>query len=959
MNARDAKIASLAFDFLQFCDFLILLKKLYFSKKFRPCAVETRTEHTIRHITASRCETLLNFFMRNLLLFCLALLVGTTLSAQSISGTITDSDGEPLIGASVQEKGTNNGTVSDYDGAFKMNVSDADATIIVSYTGYNTQEFDLEGRTDLNIILQEGVNLGEVQVVGSRSYRRSATDSPAPIDVIDVADIANTLGRTEINEILQYAAPSFNATKQTGSDGADHVVPASLRGLGPDQTLVLINGKRRHQSSLVNVFGTRGRGNSGTDLNAIPAAAIKRIEVLRDGASAQYGSDAIAGVINIVLKDVTDGVSGGITYGAFSTAVGATFEEEYGDALFNVDGTNRVLDPDGDAAWDGQTRRVDLNYGIALGDKGGYANFTAEYLSRERTLRPGFSWRQGYGTPAVDGFNFMVNAAMPIGDNTEFYAFGGRSFRDTDAFAFSRSSFADGDNRAVPSLYPNGFTPRITSNINDVSASAGVRHEMDNGWNVDFNNTYGSNLFHYFIRGTNNASLGAASGTEFDAGGHTLSTNTTGLDFSKFYDDVAEGFNLAFGLEYRTENFTIFAGEEGSYGIYDQNGVIITNPAVQEPAVDSNGDVLPGGSQGFPGYSPANAVDKGRSNFAAYLDAEINPSEAFLLGGAIRYEQYSDFGETFNYKLGARYKVSDAFALRGTVSSGFRAPSLAQLHYNLVFNNIIAGRSLRTLLAANTSTVARAFGIDQLKQETAFNASLGFTLKAGGFTATVDAYSIDVNDRIILTDVFDATSLNVGAEAAQFFANGVDTQTRGLDIVLNYKQFIGGGDRSYNVGIAGNFNDLTIKEINNGDLNELTFFGPFSQAYLEAAAPPYKIVLIGGYSAPKFDLNVQLTQFSGVEIQDFQWVDTPATTKSEADALREVATDVYDPALSLDLSVGFDLTKNLKLTIGGNNILNTYPTPQFDGWTDQGGFNDSVQMGSDGAYLFGRLGIKF
>ncbi|MEM9991928.1 MAG: TonB-dependent receptor, partial [Bacteroidota bacterium] len=654
------------------------------------------------------------------------------------------------------------------------------------------------------------------------------------------------------------------------------------------------------------------------------------IEVLRDGASAQYGSDAIAGVINIVLKDKTDGVTGGVTYGAYSTAVGEDFAEQSGEDISNTNGTNRVLDPDGDASWDGQTRRVDLNYGIDIGDNGGYANFTAEYLSRERTLRPGYPWRKGFGSPAVDAFNFMVNAAAPMGDNTEFYAFGGRSFRDTDAFAFSRGGFEDdGDNRAVPSIYPNGFTPRITSNINDISASAGVRHEMDNGWSVDFNNTYGKNLFHYIVKGTNNASLGASSGTEFDAGGHSLAMNTTGLDFSKYYDEVAQGLNVAFGLEYRTEDFVIFAGEEGSYATYDENGVAITNPAVQRPALDANGEVLPGGSQGFPGYSPANVVDKGRSNLGAYLDAEINPSDAFLIGAAIRYEKYSDFGETFNYKLGTRYKVSDAFTLRGTVSSGFRAPSLAQLHYNLLFNNIVGERSLRTLLAANTSPVTRAFGIEQLNQETAFNASVGFTFQTGGFTATVDAYSIDVNDRIILTDVFDASSLGVGAEAAQFFANGVDTQTRGIDVVLNYKAFIGDGESSYNVGLAANFNDLTIKDIKNGDLNEFTFFGPFSQAYLEAAAPPYKVVLMGGYSTPKLDINLQLTQFSGVELQDFQWVDAPPSTQAEADELRASATDTYEPALTVDLSAGYHITKNLKLTVGANNLLNAYPTPQF------------------------------
>ncbi len=894
-----------------------------------------------------------NLFTTLLLLFSLA----NAQAQHTITGKVADLTDEPLIGVNVVEVGTNIGTITDFNGVYTLSVSSSTATVEFSYVGFTTATFKLEGQTELNVALRPGVELGEVQVVGSRSYNRSITDSPVAIDVIDVSEIAANSGKVEINQIMQYAAPSFNATKQSGSDGADHIDPASLRGLGPDQTLVLINGKRRHQSSLVNVFGTRGRGNTGTDLNAIPAAAIKRIEVLRDGASAQYGSDAIAGVINIVLKDQTDGVSGGITYGAYSTAIGADYEEEYGDPLFNVDGKQRVLDPDGDQSFDGNTLKVDLNYGAALGDKGGYANFTAEYLTRERTLRPGFSWRQGYGTAAVDGFNFLINAAIPMGDDTEFYAFGGRSFRDTDAFAFSRGSFADGDNRAVPRLYPNGFTPRITSNITDVSASAGIRHTMKNGWKMDFNNTFGKNNFHYFIKDSNNASLWEASPTNFDAGGHSLSQNTTGLDFSKFYEDWAAGFNLAFGLEYRTENFEIFSGEEASYAIYDTLGVPITNPADQVPNMDPNGDVLSGGSQGFPGYSPANAVDRNRTNMGAYIDAELNATDAFLIGAALRYEKYSDFGETFNYKLAARYKIVDNFSLRGSVSSGFRAPSLAQIHYNLVFNNIVAGRSVRTLLASNTSTVAKEFGISDLKEETAVNASLGFTFKTGGFSATVDGYYIAVDDRIILTDNFDATALEIGVEAAQFFANGVDTRTTGVDVVLNYKHYM--GSNILNVGLAGNFNNLEIDAINSGDLNEFTFFGPFSQAYLEAAAPDYKIGLNVGFSTPKFEALANLTLFSEVTLQDFQWVDSPATNQAEADALFAMATDVYEAATTLDLSLSYALTKNLKLTIGANNLLNTYPTPQFDGWTDQGGFNDSVQMGSDGLYLFGRIGINF
>ncbi|HAA11377.1 MAG TPA: TonB-dependent receptor, partial [Cytophagales bacterium] len=387
-------------------------------------------------------------------------------------------------------------------------------------------------------------------------------------------------------------------------------------------------------------------------------------------------------------------------------------------------------------------------------------------------------------------------------------------------------------------------------------------------------------------------------------------------------------------------------------------GVAITNPAIQVPFVNEFGQQAPGGSQGFPGYSPANVVDEYRTNFGVYGDAELNLTDDFLVAGALRFERYSDFGSTFNYKVATRYALPMGLSLRASVSSGFRAPSLAQIHYNLVFNNIVAGTSVRTLLASNTSTVAKSFGIEPLKQEVAQNYAAGVTYQAGNFTATVDGYLIDVTDRIILTDYFDATALGVGVEAAQFFANGVDTRTTGLDIILNYNQPLA-NEASLSVGVAGNFNNTEILAIKSGDLNEFTFFGPFSQAYLEAAAPDYKLNGMVSFTTKKFSASLTWTQYSAVLLQDFQWVDAPATNQAEADALFAVATDTYEVAGTLDLSVSYELFKNTRLTLGANNILNTYPTPQFDAWTDQGGFNDSVQMGSDGAYFFGRIGFAF
>jgi iron complex outermembrane recepter protein len=895
------------------------------------------------------------FLALTLSLFLLSICVHAQ-DQKTISGTVKDIDsGEPIAGASIAVKGSTVGTTTDSNGQFTLQARVGNE-LAVSFIGYATSIVRVTEADAYDIKIKFQVEeLMEIVVVGSRNQNRTVIESPVPIDIIEPAAIANAYGKVEINQILQYAAPSFNATKQSGSDGADHIDPASLRGMGPDQTLVLVNGKRRHQSSLVNIFGTRGRGNSGTDLNAIPASAIKRIEILRDGASAQYGSDAIAGVINIVLKD-SEGVTGGLTYGAYSTNVGKGYEDETGETLWNIEGKNRL---DGkNRKFDGNTYRLDLNYGAKLGDKGGFVNFTTEFLSKERTLRPGFAWRKGYGTAAVDGFNFMINSVVPITDKTDFYAFGGSSFRQTDAYAFSRDPYTDGDLRTVPSIYPNGFTPHITSDIRDVSGTAGIRHEMASGWKADFSNTFGKNTFHYYIKGTNNASLQAASPTDFDAGGHSLSMNVTNIDFSKYYDNIASGFNFAFGMEYRTERFTIFAGEEGSYALYDTLGVAITNPAVQVPAHNEMDEQFPGGAQGFPGYSPDNAVDRTRSNYGVYADAELNLTERFLLNGALRFEKYSDFGNTFNAKIATRYSFGEAFALRGSFSTGFRAPSLAQIHYNLIFNNIVDGKSLPSLLSANTSNVTRSFGIGPLKQETAQNASLGFTFKTGDFSATVDGYLIQVQDRIVLTDNFDASGLGLGVDAAQFFANGVDTKTTGVDIVLAYNKAFA-SEQKLGITVSANFNKLEIEDINSGELNEYTFFGPFSQAYLKAAAPDYKIGANISYTISKFTANVFLTQFSKVIIQDFQWVDSPATNAAEAAALYATATDTYKAAMTLDVNLSYQITPGLSLTVGANNFLNKYPTPQFDTWTDQGGMNDSVQMGSDGAYYFARVGFKF
>lgn len=874
----------------------------------------------------------------------LSLSSGFLMAQHSVVGKIVDDAGEVVISASIIVEGTNRGVLSDLDGSYKINAPSSTASLTVSYLGYKTQVIPIENRTEINITLVSGIDIGEIQVVGSRSYKRSAINSAVAVDVIEVNDIQTRNGQVEVNQILQYVAPSFNATKQSGSDGADHVDPATLRGLGPDQTLVLINGKRRHQSSLINVFGSRGRGNTGTDLNAIPVASIERIEVLRDGASAQYGSDAIAGVINIVLKDDVNKLTGNLTYGAYNT--NAKGDWTIGTA--NAGGTNRLYDEDRNL--DGNSVQLATNYGFKIGEKGGFANITTQLLSKQRTLRPGADFRKGYGEAAISGFSFMLNSAVPLSDKTEFYVFGGRNYRDTDAYAFTRNNPTA---RNVVSIYPKGFTPRITSIISDASVSAGVRHNLQNNWSVDFNNTYGKNDFHYTIKNTLNASLEEASPTAFDAGGHSLAQNTTGVGFNKYFETI--GLNVAFGTEYRTENFIIFAGEQGSYTTYDENGLPVVGPGQVIPIDSITGEERPGSSQGFPGYSPLNEVDKDRSNLGFYVDAEYDITKAFLLSAAVRFENYSDFGKTLNYKIASRYSFSDNVAIRASASSGFRAPSLAQIYYNLRFTNFVGGTPQEVLLSPNNSPVTRGFGIQELKQEEAANYSAGITFNSGLFTLTVDGYIISVKDRIVLTEYFDATSLGLNVSAAQFFANGLDTKTQGLDVVLNYRKEF--GDNNLNIGLTGNINKLEVLTVNSGNLDPNVFFGPREQYFLAASAPPYKFGFNLAYSTPKISIAFAATQFSEVTLLDWQMYEDDADYGGYAAKL-DAARDIYEARTVVDLSFRYNITEKLNFTIGGNNIFNAYPTVQDD-WTDSGGYWDSVQMGTSGAYYYARIGFNF
>jgi iron complex outermembrane recepter protein len=865
----------------------------------------------------------------------LTLCVNVAFSQNVVKGKVTDAQNQTLQGVSVMEKGTNNGVFTDIGGNYTISVKGENSIIAISFVGLSSQEITVGKQKELNITLISNNVLGMVEIVGSRRQDRTAVESVVPVDIIEVSRMTSTLGQPDVNQMLQYVAPSFNSNKQSGADGADHIDPATLRGLGPDQTLVLINGKRRHQSSLINLFGSRGRGNTGTDLNAIPISAIDHIEILRDGAAAQYGSDAIAGVINIVLKSNTNEFTGDYTTGVRNSTPPSQYD---------------VLKED--KKYDGMLSQLNGNYGTKIGDKG-FVNVTLDYSKLDHTFRRADPtkfengvYRNEFGDAASDNFATYFNSSFSTGENTEIYMFGGYNYRFTDAFAFSRDA---NEERNVLDIYPNGFDPQIQSIITDKSLSAGMK-TLISGWKVDFNNTFGVNNFHYYVDHTLNSSLLALSPTRFDAGGFSLAQNTTVLDISRLFPEVAKGLNVAFGVEHRIETYQIVAGEEASYKTYGRQIFSISG---------ADTTFRPGGSQGFPGFQPANEVKESRSNFGSYADLELDATKKFTISAAGRIEQYSDFGNTINGKLASRYKISDNFSIRGSLSSGFRAPSLAQLYFNSTFTDIVAGQAIDKIIAKNNSPLTRELGIPALKQEVSTNAGLGFTAKAKALTLTVDAYYVKITGRVVLTGAFtsdddvignELKKLNIGA--AQFFTNAVNTSTKGADAILTYSTSFS-GKQSLKFSLAGNFNNMVIDKIyTNQKLQgkENTYFGLREQYFLLASAPKSKINFETDYSIGNFFTNLRLTRFGKVKL--INWSDNGDNVADPGEV------DTYNPKITADLSAGYKL-KNFTFTLGGLNIWNTYPDKHDPGLTESGGIWDCVQMGFSGAFYFARVGFKF
>lgn len=883
----------------------------------------------------------------------------------------------------------------------------------------------------------------EVVVIGSRAGGRSNTSSPVPVDVFDLKKTGVILPQNNINQILNSIAPSFTSTIQTAADGADHLDPAQLRGLGPDQTLVLLNGRRRHTSAFINTNGTPGRGTVGTDLNAIPSFALSKIEVLRDGASAQYGSDAISGVMNLHLKK-DKGFSAQLSYGGHLTSAANDHTGYY----------------------DGQQGQLDLNYGLELGKKGGFLNLTFSGQFREPTYRAGtydgtiynaynaieqralengvnlssyftnihtisnpnelIGLIQNYAqnihyfdsaylssiqsANTISGlqnilsadftnqelayrglnrkdFNMKIgqskllsrqtffNTEIPISDNWTIYSFGGYSIREGNAGGFYRRP---NQARTFTGLFINGFLPEISTTIEDASVSAGVKGKLGS-WKVDLSNTLGRNSFAYTIENTTNASLRFASPTKFDAGALRFLQNTINLDVSRPVSLFEKSY-LSFGAEHRHEVFQIVAGEEASYANYDVNGnpQTASTTTTQRPT-DFFGNTLPGGSQVFSGFRNESALRKNRNVYAVYGEFETDITPWLLANTAVRYENYSDFGNTFNYKLATRVKLDKNLNLRATASTGFRAPSMHQIYYTNIGTLYLNGNLIETGTFNNESTIAKLFGIDKLKEEKSKSVSVGFTYKipSAKLSFTADTYFIRVDDRIILTETFSRPSSsintpeaamlrqlfdNANVSTAQFFANAIDAETRGIDVVISHNFKRGNlsliNDFGINLTQTRKVGGIKVPEIIKLNGLESSFFSERARVYLEEAVPRTKASLSHNLSIGKFSAYLRNTYYGKTTSPAI----VSAANRLVGFTFDEKGHQISGDRIITDVSFSYAFNDNIRFTIGANNLLDIYPERNVasEANNDQFVYSRSTsQFGQNGRYVFTRLNFNF
>lgn len=856
-----------------------------------------------------------------------------------ITGIVLNASGKPIANASVTIKETGTSTTTDANGKFSID-AEKGQTLIIEAISFESKKITIGENSFINISLsteeKKEKEITEVMVIGSRGKPRTDVERPVPVDVFTAKDIQKT-GQTELGQMIHFAAPSFNSAKYGISNVTSYVDPATLRGLGPDQTLVLINGKRQHQSAALNVNNVVGRGTVGTDINIIPSAAIERVEILRDGAAAQYGSDAIAGIVNLQLKRKSKG-------GTYMAHVGMTKEG------------------------DGKTYEQSINFGLPLGKKGGFLNTTLQLHHNDPTDRSepftGKVFNSNatideqlindknfnrqikgtkYGTAKNTNGTLFVNAELPLRDNWTLYSFGGYTYKKITAYGFYRPPV--NAKRAVLEIYPNGYSPVFPANLYDISFAGGIKKKYDNGWAVDFSNTFGKNTINLFSNTTVNPSFGQASPTSFYGGKLAFWQNSVNLDGHRTFNDVsfAKSINLAVGAEYRIDGYSINQGDYYSWA----------------KGPKQNTDV---GANGREGFNPGNEVNKTRSNFGIYVDTETDFSDKFLVGLATRFENYSDFGSNVSGKLSTRYKLSDAFSLRGSVNRGFRAPSLHQSFYSsdadaqwLTINGVFDAFPIGHI--RNDNPVIQNL-IGKLKAETSWDYNVGVTLQLfkKKFLMTVDAYQIDIKNRIVISSQLDTEKIAALAglkdkyPLVQFFSNAIDTKTKGVDIVANYNEKIN-LDNDLGLSFAYMYNETKqngktrVPEGFQGYENQ--FIDRSMIGLIEVAQPKQKIIMSANYRYKMFEIMLRATKFGSVTaLQNSAAQDQTFASKTIADA-----------------SLTWNVNAKISWSLGANNIFNTYPdrisNPSLTGSGQTPYTRFTNQFGFLGSYYYTSMRINF
>ena len=874
---------------------------------------------------------------------------------RTISGVVRSAtQKEPLSGASIQVKRKNKGTTADAHGRFTVSAEMGDV-LMVSMVGYEQAEILVSESNELIVDLNPiAGSLGQVTIVGSRSrIIRTSTQTPVAMDMVSEKELLAT-GNADVSQMVNVVIPSFNSARQTISNGTDHIDPATLRGLGPDQVLVLINGKRRHNSALVNVNSTVGRGAVGTDMNSISASAIQRIEVLRDGAAAQYGSDAIAGVINIVLKDKVKQFD--ITGKAGKTKEG-----------------------------DGENIQLGANYGLPVGNKGGFINLSAEYRHREPTNRvgtynntvylpllpqtryPGLPnyipltqaeinrQRQDDSMVVARGYNkantmilgnskainagMFANMKIPISQTATYYMFGGYNFRYGKASGFHRFPNATRTNNLT--IYPNGYTPFIITHIKDKSIATGYTKEFKNEWEMDISGVYGGNSIQFDITNSLNASMGNASPTEAYAGTLKFNQATFDLTFTRDFGKKMNlrSFNLAFGTEYRLDNYQIEKGEEASY----KDGNPPNTPAAQVKA---------SGIQVFGGFRPSNEVNENRSNIGVFADLETDLSKKLLIGAALRFENYSDFGSNLSGKLVSRFKINNVLALRAGINRGFRAPSLHQKYYSAVSTQFITVNGVNTqrevFTVNNSSPVVDALGIPELKPELSWSYSAGITASYKKFALTIDGYRIDIKDRIVVSGRFSKSIPQVApllqpfpdVTEVQFFNNAINTRTVGLDIIATQKINLN-KNNTIALNVSANFNQTDIIGDSAGvktsqQLSGLgeTMLNREERGRIEVNQPKSKMIFNANYAFKTvLGFNLRFTRYGEISAI------APQDKRQDQTFSAKLLTDVL---------FNWNITRNITWNLGVNNLFDIYPDEVAD-----------PRLTNDGTVIYSRFATQF